>query len=113
MGATSKHDQHWNYPKLEFSNEEKKILFAKALEVGTFILFSRHVYQFSSRIFKQKKGGPTGVRATMAASRVVMGIYAWVTIFNYSATRVHGIFVSRGKITGMIRKNFLLFGHFL
>ena len=38
-------------------------------------MFSLHVYQFDSRIFKQRKGGQTGVRGTMAASRVVMGIY--------------------------------------
>ena len=72
---TSTHDVHWNYPKLDFSDQDKKILFAKALEVGTFKLFSLHVYQFGSRIFKQRKGGLTGVRGTMAASRVVMGIY--------------------------------------
>ena len=74
-GKTSTHDVHWNYPKLDFNDQEKNILFAKALEVGTFKLFSLHVYQFGSRIFKQCKGGPTGVRATMAASRVVMGIF--------------------------------------
>ena len=55
MSTTSKHDAHWKYSKLEFSNEEKKILFAKALEVGTFMLFSQHIFQFGSRIFKQKK----------------------------------------------------------
>ena len=72
-GKTSTHDVHWNYPKLDFNDQEKNILFAKALEVGTFKLFSLYVYQFGSRIFKQRKGGPTA--ATMAASRVVMGIF--------------------------------------
>ena len=36
----------------------------------------------------------------------------WVTIFNYSASKVNGIFVSRGKITGRIRKNLLVFSNF-
>ena len=40
------------------------------------------------------------------------GWWSWVTILNYSLARGHGIFVSKGKITGRIRKNFLVFGHF-
>ena len=37
---------------------------------------------------------------------------AWVTIFNYSASKASGIFESRGKITGSLRGNVLIFGNF-
>ena len=73
MSAESCHDRHWRYPRLVFTDQEQKLLFAKALEIGTYTLFQNHLYQFGGKIYKQTDGAPIGVRASMSASRVVMG----------------------------------------
>ena len=37
------------------------------------LLFSTHVYSFGGHCYKQKEGGPIGLRSTCALARVVMG----------------------------------------
>ena len=73
MSGESSHDKHWIYHRLQFTDLEKRILFAKALEVATNVLFSNHLYQFGGKYYRQTDGGPIGVRASMSASRVVTG----------------------------------------
>ena len=36
-------------------------------------MFSTHLYSFGGRCYKQKEGGPIGLRSTCALARVVMG----------------------------------------
>ena len=36
-------------------------------------MFSTHVYSFGGRCYKQKEGGPIGLRSTYALALVVMG----------------------------------------
>ena len=74
-GAESSHDDHWWYPRKEYTEEEKRFLFSKALEIGTLTLFQNHLYQFGGRIYKQRNGGPIGVSTSMSASRIVMGMF--------------------------------------
>ena len=73
--AVSSHDKHWVYPRLTFTDSEKRILLGKALEVATYTLFTNHLYQFGGKYYRQTDGAPIGVRASMSASRVVMGIF--------------------------------------
>ena len=73
ISAESAHDKHWQYPRLVFTEQEQKVIFAKALEIGTYTLFQNHLYQFAGKFYKQTDGSPIGVKASMSASRVVMG----------------------------------------
>ena len=63
----------WEFPEREASEKEKVNLMAACLEIGVRTCFENHVYQFGGRLFLQAKGGPIGMRVTMAAARVVMG----------------------------------------
>ena len=74
-GSTSKHEEHWIFPDKTPTKMEEKRLFAKALEIATLTLFQTHLYQFNGIIFKQKHGGPIGLRASAAAARIVMGMF--------------------------------------
>ena len=75
MSPESAHDHHWKYQRLIFSDEEKKILFAKCLQIAIVTLFRNHLYQFENKVFRQKQGAPIGLRASCSAARVVMGCY--------------------------------------
>ena len=75
MGAESTHHNHWFYPRIYFTVEEKKILFAKCLQIGIVTLFENHLYQFGGKTFRQKGGAPTGLRASCPATRIVMNCF--------------------------------------
>ena len=60
---------------VETTAEERRKLMAAVLEISVKTLWSNSLYQFGGRYFQQLSGGPTGSRATMCASRIVM--YHW------------------------------------
>ena len=63
----------WVFPDLEPTELEKRKLMAAVLEIGVRAAWENSVYQFGGKYYLQQKGGPTGARVTMAASRVVTG----------------------------------------
>ena len=73
LGNKDDDEIRWIFPVVEVTEKEKKEMFATALEIGTRALFENYVYQFGGKSYQQKKGGPIGMRVTMAASRVMMG----------------------------------------
>ena len=75
LGPESCHDQHWVYPRSQYSDQEKKSLFARAIQIATRFLFTNHLYQFASKYFLQRSGAPIGVRLSCAAARVVMNMF--------------------------------------
>ena len=46
------------------------------------LLFSTHLYTFGGKIFKQKEGGPIGLRATCAVARLIMKMWGkkWLSL---------------------------------
>ena len=71
----SKHSDdevRWIFPNREPTKIEEKNLLAAALEIGVRTSFTNHIYQFGGRTYRQSKGGPIGLRITMAAARIVM-----------------------------------------
>ena len=46
------------------------------------LLFSTHLYTFGGKIFKQKEGGPIGLRATCAVARLIMNMWGkkWLSL---------------------------------
>ena len=45
-------------------------------EIGTRVPWNNFVYEFGGEYFLQMEGGPIGARVTMAASRLVMQVWA-------------------------------------
>ena len=67
------HDQEqWKFPAVKLTDEEKKLVVATVTKIACEQLFQNHLYEFGGKVFRQKKGGPTGLRATCALARLVM-----------------------------------------
>ena len=73
LGITSAEAKHasdkWVFLDLEPNELEKRRLMAAVLEIGVRAAWDNSVYQFGGKHLQQK-GGPTGARVTMAASRL-------------------------------------------
>ena len=54
----------WTFHKKQFTSKEKKLLLGASLETGIKASFNLHCYEFGGKIFKQRKGGPTGKKLT-------------------------------------------------
>ena len=48
---------------------------ATVVKIACEHLFKNHLYEFGGKIFRQKMGGPIGLRATCAIARLVMCIW--------------------------------------
>ena len=73
LSKTLDNEDQWIFPPHEPTEQEQKSLLAAALDIGVRTSFENHLYRFGGKIYRQKVGGPTGLRVTMAAARVVMG----------------------------------------
>ena len=62
----------WEFPNLEATEQEKRILVAVCLEIGVRAVFDLHTYQFGGKLYLQSDGGPIGLRLTGACAKVVM-----------------------------------------
>ena len=72
----SKHSNdeiRWVFSMRDPTEKEKRNLIAAALEIGVRTSFTNHIYQFGGKKYRQARGGPIGLRITMAAARLVMG----------------------------------------
>ena len=54
----------WAIPVDSFNAHDKKRIMARTVQVMTETTFSTHHYKWNSKVFKQEKGGPIGLRAT-------------------------------------------------
>ena len=75
MGATPGDQEQWKFPKVKLTELEKKDLLATVTMMATRVMFKNHLYTFGGRTFRQKKGGPIGLRGTCAIARLVMQIW--------------------------------------
>ena len=72
MGAGEDDEKQWKFPNVELTSQERKMVISEVLRLSIEIMFSTHIYSFGGRSYKQKEGGPIGLRSTCALSRVVM-----------------------------------------
>ena len=70
--------KQWDFPETEISDREIRVLIATVVEIALKILFANFTYKFGGKYYHQKEGGPIGVRATGAASTLVMEDWAEV-----------------------------------
>ena len=64
--------KQWEFPETEITEDDEKILIATVVEIALKVLFNNSSYKFCGRSYRQERGGPIGVRATGAASTLVM-----------------------------------------
>ena len=75
MGPERGDQEQWRFPDIILAEEEKKLIVAEVIKIMIEILFKNHLYTFGGKRYRQKKGGPIGLRATCAIARLV--ICAW------------------------------------
>ena len=68
-GNQEDNDQ-WIWPKREPTEEEKKELIGRMLEIGVRVMFRNLIYTFGGEHYLQEEGGPIGVRGTGAVSKL-------------------------------------------
>ena len=66
----------WIFDRVDFTEEEKRKLLGKVIEVAVRTTFRNHVYQFEGQMRVQAEGGPIGLRLTGAVARTVMDYWA-------------------------------------
>ena len=71
----SKHDTteiKWVFKKKEFTSREPQLKLGAVTKIGVKTLFKNHVYEYGNYIYKQVKGGPTGLQVTGRVSKIRM-----------------------------------------
>ena len=74
MGAECDDENQWEFRgEVHLTEQDKKRVMAEVMRLAVELMFSTHVYSFGGRCYKQREGGPIGLRSTCALARVVMG----------------------------------------
>ena len=72
LGAGRGDQEQWRFPLVKLTEEEKRMIIAEVTKIITEAMFDTHIYTFGGKMFKQKKGGPIGLRGTCAIARLIM-----------------------------------------
>jgi hypothetical protein len=72
LGAEVNDEKQWNFPDVELTKLEKKMIMSEVLRLSIELMFTTHIYSFGGRSYKQRDGGPIGLRSMCALARVVM-----------------------------------------
>ena len=72
MGMGRGDTEQWIFPEITLTEEEKKLIIAEVWAITTEKMFHHHLYTFGGRTYRQRKGGPIGLRGTCAIARLVM-----------------------------------------
>ena len=72
LGAERGDQEQWKWPNVQLTEEDKRAIVAEVVKIVTEVMFDNHLYTFGGKTFRQKKGGPIGLRGTCAIARLVM-----------------------------------------
>ena len=72
LGATRGDQEQWRFPSVKLTEEDKLEIIAEVAKIVTEVMFDTHLYSFGGKVFKQRKGGPIGLRGTCALARFIM-----------------------------------------
>ena len=72
MSSAVDNEDNWEFPVVEYTENEKRIILATIVQIGVLVIMNTHLYSFDGKIFIQQAGGPIGLRATCAVARVTM-----------------------------------------
>ena len=62
----------WRMKPELYSKEMKNKVIAKLIEILVTVTFETHVYKWAGKLYKQKKGGPIGLRASGTVAKIAM-----------------------------------------
>ena len=90
MTAPVDKDDHWEFPDVEMTSLEKRMIVATMVQIGVITMFNTHVYSFNGELFLQKAGGPIGLRSTYAVARVAMNYWdsKWMETMRENNVRI-------------------------
>ena len=71
-GADTGDQDQWEFPRVQLTRLEKRLIVAKTMHTAVLTLFKTHCYTFGGKYFLQKQGGPIGLRSTCCIARLVM-----------------------------------------
>ena len=75
FGHANGDTEQWRFPSVKLTEEEKKEIVATVILIATKFMFSSHLYTFAGKTYRQKTGGPIGLRGTCAIARLVMQMW--------------------------------------
>ena len=67
--------EQWVFPRVTLTDMDKLEILGTVLAIATTSLFSHHFYSFGGAKFRQREGGPIGLRGTCAIARLLMQIF--------------------------------------
>ena len=68
--------EKFEFKTQEYSEEDKKLIVARVVEIATRTLFENHAYKFGNENYRQESGGSIGDRWTGSAAELVMQEWA-------------------------------------
>ena len=72
LGPDRGDQEQWCWPRVKLTEEERVMVVAEVVKILAEVMFTNHLYTFGGRTYRQKKGGPIGLRGTCALARLVM-----------------------------------------
>ena len=60
---------------MNLTEAEKTEIVATVVSIATKFMFQSHMYTFAGKLYRQKSGGPIGLRGTCAVARLVMQMW--------------------------------------
>ena len=74
LGAVAEDEIQWEFKQgLRLTEKEKTTVMAEVMRLAVELMYETHLYTFGGKCYKQREGGPIGLRSTCALARVVMG----------------------------------------
>ena len=74
-GKTRGDQEQWIFPPIVLEQWEKDELISQVVKIATKAMFNNHFYKFGGKMFKQREGGPIGLRGTCAVARLVLQMF--------------------------------------
>ena len=59
-------------PETDLNEQDKRKLLALVVKIATRLIFRHHCYQFDGTVYRQRHGGPIGLRFTSVVACIVM-----------------------------------------
>jgi hypothetical protein len=72
----SHEDTKWTTTSTVPTKQEERLITAKVLEVAVRMILRHHIYKFGNKFYRQRTGGPMGLKLMGIVARIVMDIWA-------------------------------------
>ena len=95
----------WKHNISKLTDDDKRFILARVIQVAVMILTSTHAYTFAGRLYKQKAGAPIGLRASACLAKIIMSMWdrRWAIIQNKFKLKVYIFFMYVDDIRILMR----------